>query len=101
MGRSQPNRVSSEVLPVEEQNQLSMRARLELAVQICRRRPNLTRTTTLALIVGTCLVFINQLGPLLGGPRPIRLWLEIALDYLVPFVVSNLGVLSGSRNGSR
>lgn len=101
MRHSQQHRVSSDVLPLENQDELSIRRRFEQSIQICKQRPNLTRTITIALIVGTCLVIINQLGPLLNGPRPIRLWLQIGLNYLVPFLVSNLGVLSGSRHGSR
>ena len=101
MRHSQQHRVSSDALPLANQDQLSIRIRFEQSVQICKRRPNLTRTITIALIVGTCLVIINQLGPVLNGPRTELLWLRIILDYLVPFTVANLGVLSGSRHGSR
>jgi hypothetical protein len=64
---------------------------------VCTTRPNLRRTTAIALCVGACLVAINQLQPLLNGPRPLGLWLRVGLDFAVPFVVSNLGVLSESR----
>jgi len=47
-----------------------------------------------ALVVGTCLVAINQLGPLLDGPRTSGVFLRIALDFVVPFVTSSLGLLS-------
>lgn len=63
----------------------------------CATRPNLRRTTVIALCVGTCLVAINQLQPLLHGPRPLGVWVRVGLDYVVPFVVSNLGVLSEAR----
>ena len=71
---------------------------LKKSVQTCTKRPNIIRTITIALVVGNCLVIINQFQPLVHGPRTIELWLRIGLDYLVPFTVSNLGVLSGSRH---
>lgn len=47
--------------------------------------------------MGTGLVAINQSGPLVRGDVHPLLLGRIALDYLVPFLVSNLGVLSASR----
>ncbi len=101
MRHSQKHRAFSELSSLQNQDQFSIRVRFEQSVQICKQRSNLGRTIIIALIVGTCLVIINQLGPLLNGPRPIRLWLQIGLNYLVPFLVSNLGVIAGSRHDSR
>jgi hypothetical protein len=61
------------------------------------RPANRRRTLGIAGVVGSCLVAINQLGPLLHGPRTTLLWVRVALDYLVPLTVSNLGVLAGTR----
>ncbi len=80
---------------------LAVRIRVKQLVRICMRRTNLKRTIIIALAIGTFLVIINQLGPVLNGPRPPRFWLQISLDYVVPFMSSNLGVLSDSRNGQR
>lgn len=63
----------------------------------CLAPRSLRRTGVIALAVGACLVAINQLPGLIHGPRPAAFWLRVALDFLVPFLVSNLGVLTGSR----
>ena|SRR5579884_496761 len=64
------------------------------AWRVCTTRSNLRRTAAIALCVGACLVAINQFQPLLHGPRPLSVWVRVGLDFVVPFVVSNLGVLS-------
>lgn len=63
------------------------------------RPTNRRRTLGIAGCVGTLLVAINQSGPLLSGPRTALLWARVALDYVVPFTVSNLGVLAGTHAG--
>ena len=63
------------------------------------RPTNRRRTRAIAGCVGTLLVAINQSGPLLSGPRTALLWARVALDYVVPFAVSNLGVLAGTHAG--
>ena len=63
------------------------------------RPTNRRRTLAIAGCVGTLLVAINQSGPLLSGPRTALLWARVALDYVVPFAVSNLGVLAGTHAG--
>ena len=67
------------------------------AARTCLYRPNLIRTVVIAIVVGSLLALINQAGPLLHGPRPPVLWIRLILDYLVPLAVSNLGVLTASR----
>ncbi len=60
-------------------------------------RPHLRQTIRIALIVGTVLFVINQLDVVLrGGATPV-VWFKIALTYLVPFCVSNLGILIASH----
>jgi hypothetical protein len=76
---------------------LSGWARPMEALRVCAAPPNLRRTGTIALVVGSCLVAINQLQPLLQGPRTLGVFVRVVLDFVVPFVVSNLGVLSASR----
>jgi hypothetical protein len=58
---------------------------------------NLRNTITIALIVGTVLFIINQLDVVLGGGATWFVWLKVFLTYLVPFVVSNIGILSVTR----
>ena len=48
-------------------------------------------------MVGTILFAINQLDVVLRGAATPVLWLKVGLTYLVPFCVSNLGVLIASR----
>lgn len=67
---------------------------LAAAVAYCGRRQHLRRTLRIALIVGVILTVINQLGPLLDGPSAATL-ARCGLNFVVPFVVSNLGLLSG------
>ncbi len=63
-------------------------------------RPHLARTVAVALIVGTVLFAINQLDVLLAGRATGLTWLKVALMYLVPFLVSNYGVLSATRSSA-
>jgi hypothetical protein len=59
------------------------------------RRPNVARRCfVIALAVGTVLSVINQWDALTSGDVPPVVWLRIAANYLVPFVVSNLGALA-------
>jgi len=57
------------------------------------RGSSLRRTLTLALLIGTVFVSINQLGVVLAGHATPLLWLKIGVTYLVPFCVSNYGML--------
>ena len=59
--------------------------------------PHLRRTVTIALVVGTILFTINQLDVVLRGDATGWVWLKVGLTYLVPFCVSNLGILIASR----
>jgi hypothetical protein len=61
-------------------------------------RPYLARTTAVAVTVGTVLCAINQLDVLLAGQATALTWLKIALTYLVPFLVSNYGVVTAARS---
>ena len=60
-------------------------------------RPHLRRTIVIALIVGTILFAINQLDVVLRGDATAAVWIKAAVTYLVPFSVSNAGVLVASR----
>jgi hypothetical protein len=60
-------------------------------------RHHLARTLRIAAIVGTVLFCINQLDVVVRGRADLVVWVKVAVTYLVPFVVSNLGVLIGAR----
>jgi len=59
--------------------------------------PHLRKTLLIALVVGTVLFVINHLDEVLSGKATRTIWIKIAVTYLVPFTVSNLGLLVGSR----
>lgn len=67
------------------------------AVSVVCYPPHLRKTVTIALIVGTVLFCINQLDVVLRGDATTAVWIKSAITYLVPFCVSNAGVLVASR----
>ncbi len=62
-----------------------------------RHRPMLLRSLSIAAIVGTVLLAINQGDVLLSGRWPAALAWKIPLTYLVPFLVATWGALLGAR----
>jgi hypothetical protein len=67
------------------------------ALRICLRREHLRGTVKIALVVGTILTLINQLDVILRGDAATITWIKGGLNYCVPFIVSNLGLLAGKR----
>jgi hypothetical protein len=67
------------------------------ALRIFGRREHLRTTIRIALVVGTILTLINQLDVILAGDASTITWVKAGLNYCVPFVVSNLGLLAGKR----
>jgi hypothetical protein len=67
------------------------------ALSVVAYRPHLRKTIRIALVVGTILFCINQLDVVLRGKATALVWFKSALTYAVPFCVSNLGVLVGTR----
>jgi len=57
----------------------------------------LARTVRIALVVGVLLTAINQGGVLFGGRPTTATWIRCALNFVVPFLVSNAGLVSGRR----
>lgn len=70
------------------------------ALGYCARPHHLRRTVLLSLVVGLLLCTINQLALILAGRATAATWLRWGLDFVVPFTVSNLGLLAG-RAGAR
>ncbi len=66
---------------------------------VCLERRNLRGSAAAAVLVGTILFFINQADVVFSGRASTSTWIRIGLSYLVPFLVSNYGILMGSRSG--
>lgn len=71
------------------------------ALRICLEPEHLRRTVTLAIAVGTILTAINHADVILQGEATSATAAKAALNYVVPFIVSNLGLLAGRRTESR
>ena len=67
------------------------------ALRTCGKRSNLRRTLTIALVVGCILSIINEGDLILHGETSGGTAVKIGLNFVVPLVVSNLGVLAGTR----
>jgi hypothetical protein len=67
------------------------------ACAFCLQGHNLRRTVPIALVVGVILTLINQSGVLFAGGATTVTWVRCALNFVVPFLVSNAGLLSGRR----
>jgi hypothetical protein len=61
-------------------------------IRLCLRPRNLRRTGLIALVVGTWLTAVNQGDLILTMTANPGLSLKVLLNYLTPFVVSNLGI---------
>jgi len=73
-------------------------ARMRRAIDYCLAPARLRRTALIAVVVGTILTLLNEGDVVLGGSATGATAVKAGLNYLVPFVVSNLGLLSG-RDG--
>ncbi len=68
---------------------------IRAALGYCSRPEHLRRTIVIAVVVGTLLTAVNQLDVIARGDATTVTWAKCAANYLVPFIVSNLGLLSG------
>jgi len=67
------------------------------ALSTCRSPSNLRKTVRIALVVSCVLTLINQGDVIARGDATSLTVVKICLNFVVPFVVSNLGVLAGDR----
>jgi hypothetical protein len=67
------------------------------AVRVVFMRSTLRKTTRIALVVGTILSLINQLGVILDGRANYATWIRVGANYIVPFCVSSTGFLTATR----
>jgi hypothetical protein len=65
------------------------------ALRYCLERRHLRRTVRIALVVGVVLTAINELDVIARGDATASTWIKCGLNFIVPFVVSNLGLLAG------
>ncbi len=72
-------------------------ASVKEAVAFCLRPRNVRRTARIALIVGILLTLINQGAVIASGHETAATWVRCGLNFVVPFLVSNAGLLSGHR----
>jgi hypothetical protein len=70
---------------------------IEEALRIVLRREHLRRTIRIALVVGVILTSINQADVIIRGDATAITWVKAAGNFVVPFIVSNLGLLAGKR----
>lgn len=64
---------------------------------VCLDRRNLIQCVAAAAVVGSILFFINQADVVFEGQATVSTWVKIGLSYLVPFAVSNYGIVLASR----
>jgi hypothetical protein len=74
---------------------------LRSAPHVVFRRDILRRTIPIALAVGTVLSLVNQAHVVVRGDAGVATWLRVATNYVIPFVVSSLGVIAATRAESR
>ena len=67
------------------------------ALAVVLYRPHLRKTILVALIVGTIIFAINQLDVVLRHKATVVTYVKCAVTYLVPFCVSNYGILIATR----
>ncbi len=67
------------------------------ALAVIVHRPHLRRTLLTTVIVGVLLFCINQLDVVLAGDATAAVWFKGGLTFVVPFAVSNIGVLIATR----
>ena len=70
------------------------------AIGVIRHPPHLRRSLLTTLIVGTLLFCINQLDVVLAGDATRATWSKGALTFVVPFAVSNVGILIATHRRS-
>ncbi len=64
-------------------------------IALVLRPEHLRRTALIALCIGIVLNSINQAGVIAGGDATAATWLRVALNFGVPFCVSNAGLVAG------
>ena len=66
-----------------------------VALAYVPRREHLRRTVRIALVVGIVLTTVNQLDVMVRGDATAITWIKSGTNFVIPFIVSNLGLPSG------
>lgn len=74
-------------------------ARITDALGFCLQARHLRRSLATAAVVGTALTLINHADHILGGEATGATWVKVGLNFVVPFVVTNVGMLAGRAQG--
>jgi hypothetical protein len=69
------------------------------AFRYCAQAEHLRRTVKIALVVGVVLTAINEGDVFASGDATAVTGVKVGLNFVVPFIVSNLGLLAGRRSG--
>lgn len=68
------------------------------ALRFCAQRHLLRRTLMVAVVVGILLSVINQGSVVADGEATAATWLRVVANFVIPFLVSNVGALSAARS---
>lgn len=74
--------------------ELEGRMEANRALRTIFRREHLFRTGTIALVIGTWLILFNHGDMIIAGELGRQMTVKLFFNYLTPFVVANLGLLS-------
>ena len=90
---------------LDERRSFAVRGALGFQIKCTRcsliDRALVVRSSKVAAVVGTALVFLNQGDQLFSGTFPwSSSWYKIPLTYMVPFCVATYGALSNGYRGS-
>jgi anti-sigma factor RsiW len=98
-----PDRVADSVSPPNAgQSASSPRGRIPRAVlAYCLRRPQLRLTLPLGLVVGIALALINKGYMIFRGSVDVEMCAVCALDFVIPFVALNVGLVLATRVAGR
>jgi hypothetical protein len=67
------------------------------ALSVVAAPRSLKRSGSIALIVGSLFFAMNQLDVIMADRATALVWAKVALTFLTPLVVSNIGMLSATR----
>jgi hypothetical protein len=74
--------------------------RLSDVRRIVASRPALVSSLITASVVGTLLSLINQGSVIIGGHGTAATWIRVLLNYLIPFIVSNISFVAATLNAA-
>jgi hypothetical protein len=66
---------------------------IRAALRWCLQRPQLRFTVPIALVAGVVLILVNMGGTLMHGKIDLGVCVSCAMDFLVPFLALNVGLL--------